>query len=96
MNLIEKIGMPALLELCAEECNELAHACLKFSRKIRNENPTPKSEEECIEELIEEMADVQLCMGLLVHNTDDISVESIESWLMFKENRMKERLMKEV
>lgn len=41
MNLVNEIGVPAMLEQCAEECTELAQACLKLARKIRNENPTP-------------------------------------------------------
>lgn len=41
-NIVERIGIPAVLETCAEECNELAKACLKLSRKLRNEQPTPQ------------------------------------------------------
>lgn len=91
MNIIKEIGMPAMLEQCAEECTELAHACLKLSRKLRDENPTPKPEDQCINALGEEMADVLLCIRLLV---DDglISNEAIESWQMWKESRMIERL----
>lgn len=60
--LIEKIGEPATLELLAEECIELAHACLKLARVMRGENPTPKTEEECKAKVIEEVADVSICM----------------------------------
>lgn len=48
--------------MLAEECVELAHAALKMARIIRKENPTPKTEEEVMEELIEEVTDVDLCM----------------------------------
>ena len=95
MNVIEKIGMPAMLELCAEECTELAHACLKLSRKMRDENPTPKSEEECTDALVEEIGDVLLCIDIIA-NSDLVSHESIESWRMWKADRMKDRLSKEV
>lgn len=56
------IGTPAVLEQLAEESAELAQAALKFARKLRDENPTPKSEEECLQDLLEELADVKLCM----------------------------------
>ena len=46
-SIVERICLPALLEQTAEECTELAHACLKESRRMRGENPTPCTEEEC-------------------------------------------------
>jgi NTP pyrophosphatase (non-canonical NTP hydrolase) len=60
--LLEKIGKSAMLEQTAEECVELAHACLKLARYYRNENKVyGKSEEEMLDNLAEEMADVELC-----------------------------------
>lgn len=50
-----------LYEQLAEECNELAQACLKKARKLRGENYTPKTMEEINEALEEEYTDVQLC-----------------------------------
>ena len=63
--IIDRIGKPALLEQTAEECAELAHACLKEARRLRGENPTPKSTPECWLAISEELADLQLCMELL-------------------------------
>lgn len=63
--LIDRIGEPAALEQLAEECTELAHAALKLARKERQENPTPKKLEECYAAVIEEWADVIICMGEL-------------------------------
>lgn len=60
--IIERIGVPAFLEQIAEECAELAQAALKTARKYRGENPTPKTIDECLDSLQEEMADVMLCM----------------------------------
>lgn len=65
MNIINEIGLPAALEQCAEECSELAQACLKLSRKLRDENPTPKSRDEIVESLEEEIADVLNCIYLI-------------------------------
>ena len=62
----EKIGEPATLELLAEECAELAHAVLKLARIERGENPSPLEKEECIAMVVEEMADVRLCMNEII------------------------------
>jgi len=62
MRMIDEIGETATLELLAEECVELAHAALKLARKYRKENPTPVSEVQCKSDIMEEMADVSLCM----------------------------------
>lgn len=62
------LGEPALLEQLAEECSELAHAALKLARLERGNNPTPKTEEECVENLLEELGDVNLCMSVVEAN----------------------------
>lgn len=59
------LGEPALLEQLAEECSELAQAALKLARLERGENPTPKTFIECLNALIEEMADVKLCISVI-------------------------------
>lgn len=61
-NIKEKIGMCALLEQTAEECTELAQACLKLSRKYRGENPTPATIYDLQNKVTEEFADVRVCM----------------------------------
>ncbi len=65
MDIIGQIGTPAVLEQLAEECAELGQAALKMARKLRGENPTPKTLEECEADLCEEMGDVTLCLDLL-------------------------------
>ena len=64
-DVLEMIGTAALLEQLAEESAELAQAALKMARKIRNENPTPKSRADCVANLQEEIADVELCISIL-------------------------------
>lgn len=59
------IGTPALLEQLAEECTELAQASLKYARKLRRDNPTPKNVGEIIDDFQEEMADVLVCIDEL-------------------------------
>lgn len=66
----ELVSEPALYEQLAEECSELAQACLKKARKLRDENYTPKTMEEINENLEEEYTDVQLsanACGLLTN-----------------------------
>lgn len=65
MNIVNEIGLPAALEQCAEECSELAQTCIKMSRFLRNENPTPKCQSEIVSSIAEEMADVLNCIYLL-------------------------------
>jgi len=64
-DIIEQVGLPAVLEMLGEEGAEMTHASLKWARQLRGENPTPKTEEECRAALVEEMADVQLMIDLL-------------------------------
>lgn len=87
------IGIPALMEQCAEECTELAKSCLKMARKMRNENPTPLGMDKILMDLTEEFADVSLCMdqimetGLLSEITIDMEKErKLKRW----EQRIKE------
>ena len=61
----DKLSRAAVLEQLAEECAELAKAALKLARIDRNENPTPVTETEAMDNLIEEIADVQLCIVVL-------------------------------
>lgn len=90
-SIIEIIGLPASLEQLAEECAELGKASLKMARKLRDENPTPLTKEEILENLNEEMADVMLCITNFIEY-GLITYSSIDSVMMKKEKRWKERL----
>lgn len=61
----ERLGKAELLAQLAEESAELAQAALKYRRVLTGENPTPTTEKEAMEHLIEETADVELCVALL-------------------------------
>lgn len=95
MKIIDKIGIPALLEQTAEECTELAQASLKLARKMRGNNPTPKDIPELIENLEEEVADVSICVALL---TDDgiIDIGNTSDICDAKEKRWKKRIEEEL
>lgn len=68
MMIKDSIGDPALLEQFAEECNELVQASLKYARKLRGENPTPKMIDEIREDFWEEIADVFVCLDELYNS----------------------------
>lgn len=55
----------SLLIQLLEECNELSAAITKLVRKIRDNNPTPKTLPEIEDSIIEEMTDVILCLDML-------------------------------
>lgn len=93
MNIAEQIGVPALLEQAAEECAELVVACLKLSRKMRNENPTPKPMEECVSNLCEEIADVRLCVDTLISEIDEVDADEVLSIMMKKNMRWQKRMV---
>lgn len=91
MNVGKVIGRAALLELMAEECSEMAQACLKMARKLRKENPTPLSEAEIWEHVNEEAADVEICIeSLLLSGV--LSRSEMNAQKKFKEARWEERL----
>ena len=87
----EVIGTPAMLEQTAEECVELAHACLKLARYLRGENKVYKTKEEIYSNLSEEIADVYICTDELLE-AGVISHESIDSNIITKLDRMRKRL----
>ena len=90
--IINKYGTEYLLRQLAEECNELGQAALKLIRSWHKE--TPMRSDEAIEHLIEEMADVQICMkgveGELLNGYQRDSIEEIQGRKM---ERMRNRLL---
>ena len=60
---IESLGVCELLCQVAEEASELAQAALKLRRAIDGSNPTPKKDIECLDDMIEEVADLSLCLN---------------------------------
>lgn len=89
-DILEMIGTAALPEQLAEESAELAQAALKMARKIRNENPTPKSHTDCVANLQEEIADVELCISVLPAALHDPA--EVGKTMAAKHRRLNERL----
>lgn len=91
IDVINDIGVPATLELCAEECVELAHAALKMARKLRGENPTPKSMDDIIECLTEELGDVQINIDKILEY-GIVPKADVDAVKEFKRKRWEDRL----
>lgn len=91
IDLANYIGTPALLELTAEECVELAHACLKLARVIRQENPTPVTSDEAITNVEEEIADIDICIDELI-KSQTINVKNLLDIKRFKMERLDNRI----
>lgn len=83
-SMVDLIGKPAMYELLAEECCELAQASLKMARILREENPTPKSIKEVQDNLIEERTDVELCI-------QELGIEHDPELMERKEDRFYKR-----
>ena len=79
--IIDEIGKAAALEQLAEEATELAQAALKYSRKLRGNNPTPKTLGELEADLIEEFTDVTVCAMCLKLCADyDLMFSKMKRW----------------
>lgn len=89
---LDTIGKPATLELLAEECSELAQVALKYARILREENPTPVTEDKALKHLTEEIADVQILVRELTGPV--VSSEDVEAMAQVKLDRTKERYTK--
>lgn len=84
----DKLSSTDLLIQLSEECNELSAAITKLVRKIRDNNPTPKTLPEIEDSITEEMTDVVLCLDLLNgYYTDyNIYVKKLKRWFERLEN----------
>ena len=80
-----------LLEQLSEECVELAHAALKLARVLRAQNPTPISQEMAEKMLLEETADVELCLMVWRSEHEMDTAASIGQKLARWKERLKQR-----
>jgi NTP pyrophosphatase (non-canonical NTP hydrolase) len=82
----EKLGTSELLCQLAEEATELAQAALKYRRTLESMvNPTVIESGAAIDNLLEEAADVLLCMEVLdldslVDVIEGIEEKKLERW----------------
>lgn len=90
-NLCDVIGEPAMLEQTAEECTELAQACLKYARYLRGENKVHKPIHTIRANFHEELADVSICVDEMISH-HFVDVEKVSACEKFKRERMRKRL----
>ena len=60
-----KLGAEEILTAIAEEASELTQAVLKLRRAYNKLNYTPKTEADCIQNVTEEMADLEVSIEIL-------------------------------
>lgn len=94
IKLYKYIGKEAMLEQFAEECVEAAHAALKYARFCRDENPCDASvtKETLESHLMEEMADVYICLKQL-EAMGLSGMFEYKEFVELKEERMVSRLI---
>lgn len=73
----DKIPPKELLAQLAEEASELAKAALKLRRTYDQSNPTPVTREKAFDNVVEEIADVMLCLRVLGFDLDPEEYEDI-------------------
>lgn len=61
----EHLSQAEVLAQLAEEAAELSKAALKLRRAYTGCNPTPVTSKEAFENLLEELADIQVCIAVL-------------------------------
>ena len=83
----ERVPVVELLAGLAEEASELAQAALKLRRVFVSNNPTPVSEDQAIENLWEEIADVNLYISMM-----DINLGAVSEYMQAKQRRWEDRL----
>ena len=87
----KKLSVPELLCQLSEEASELAKAALKLRRAITGDNPTPVTPEQARKDLLEEVADVFLCLRTLEIPLDPAAYYQT---MNAKDHRWSERLSK--
>ena len=61
------LGLITLMECAEEECAELIQAICKFKRAHGRGQPTEVTKEQAIANVIEELADVKMCIDTILH-----------------------------
>ncbi len=90
--IMENVPTSAILCQLAEECSELSQAALKLVRVIDGVNPTTVSEQEAIDNLWEEVADINVCLFCLRDFVDEKTFLNVEHWKRKKIERWAKRL----
>lgn len=91
--LSERIGIPALLDMVAEEAVELSHAAIKLSRYYRDENPVVgHSFPDLKMNLNEEIADMYVVLREAMKEKELTDYDVVSKVIDEKRKRMNKRL----
>lgn len=88
------LPLEELLCQLAEEGAELVQAALKLRRAITGKNPTPVKQSDAVKKLLEEIADVKLCLHVCELETVQNKIE-VNRIIGAKAERWVERLENE-
>jgi NTP pyrophosphatase (non-canonical NTP hydrolase) len=88
----DNLGREEILCQLAEECAELSQAALKLRRAYSGKNPTPVTIQKAIDNLLEEIADVRLCVETLFLTPAE--EETVSRTINQKVKRWSERIQK--
>ena len=84
-------GYESQAQQCIEEMAELTQAIVKLWRKQGNGQPTKGSAEECMNNVVEELADVQFMIWQLIYLLDVDIMPIIKSKIERTKRRMKKK-----
>ena len=95
-----KVEFRAKLEQLAEECSELAAACMKLVRAMGNGNPCNVTREQAIDKVLEEWSDVEVAGVYMLEQIDNFCsfdiYERIREIEKEKTKRWQDRVRKEI
>ena len=87
-----RLSAPAMLGQLAEEAAELGKAALKLQRIQMDENPTPVTEAEAMEALVEEIGDIYCTLDAIINKLDIIYCEKVMPIIYEKGTRWADRV----
>ena len=76
----ENVSDTSRLLQAGEECAELIAAIFKYLRKMSADNPTPKTKEEIVANIKEELTDVLLCVNAVGLYDPEIYRQKLDRW----------------
>ena len=87
-----RLSAPAMLGQLAEEAAELGKAALKLQHIQMGENPTPVTEPEAVEALVEEIADIYCTLDAIINKLEITYSEKVMPIIFEKGTRWADRV----
>lgn len=77
----ENVSDTSRLLQAGEECAELIATIFKYLRKMSADNPTPKTKEEIVNNIKEELTDVLLCVNAVGLFDNEMYQYKLDRWV---------------